>query len=904
MSKKRWNHLIAFFIALSLLFSACNSPAEITSTPEGPAPTREEPASQATTAPLSPTAEPPASLPDAYESIDPTGQVITFWHPYTGDLEAALSQLISEFNATNQWGITVDAGYQGSQDDLFDKMLTFMNTAEAPHLLVASPAQAASYYLAGAMIDMDGLLYSEKWGLAPAEIADFFPGLLRQDSRPDFDGLRLGFPIDSAAEVLYYNADWLAELGYSAPPATPAEFQEMACKAVSQPFSGATAGGSMGYPLNIAASRFASFTYAFGGDFYDAAATRYRYDNPAAVEALTFLQGLFQAGCASLVTERDGDRLEFSQGTALFTIASSAELSSYQRGVEAGSSHNWSVAPLPHTTAEPLQLISGASLAIPKTSPAAQLAAWLFLEFLASPENQARWALAANTFPARASAAAGMGDHFAAHPAYVTAFELLPYGLSQPPAFDDPLVQDMIAETFYAASLGARVTDLLATLNADIAAYLEEQRAAPPQTPDPWAGIDPSGQTVTFWHQQPPARQAALEELIWKFNSTNKWGITVVAEYQGDRAEIDQKLQSVIGAPDAPDLVELYPGQAADYQLAQALADMTSLVESIKWGLSPQEQVDFFPGIYLQDINPTFGDARLGFPFYRSAQVLYYNQDWLAGLKAAGLIDFDGPPATPEQFQSAACAARQQPFSQSAPEGSLGYEINLDASTFASFTFAFGGVLFDASSGQYTFDTPAAIAALTFLQDLVEEDCAAAVREPYGDQADFAQGSLLFAVGSSAGLPYYDDAVAEGAAFAWSVAAIPHTTANPVMVVHGPSLSLTRGTPESELAAWLFVRHLASLESQASWARASLYFPVRPGAAAGLADHFAANPAYRAAFDLLPYSQPEPSTPGYDAVRDMLAEALAAILAGAEVDETLIQLDLDANAHLAGQLGR
>ena len=51
--------------------------------------------------------------------------------------------------------------------------------------------------------------------------------------------------------------------------------------------------------------------------------------------------------------------------------------------------------------------------------------------------------------------------------------------------------------------------------------------------------------------------------------------------------------------------------EALHIQQNDTFTDMSPLVESIKWGLSPQDQADFFPGIYSQDIYPTFNNARL-----------------------------------------------------------------------------------------------------------------------------------------------------------------------------------------------------------------------------------------------------------------------------------------------------
>jgi multiple sugar transport system substrate-binding protein/sn-glycerol 3-phosphate transport system substrate-binding protein len=896
MHTNNWKRIILLFALVSTFFSACRNVEDVvTQPPVEPTAIMEETQPQPPAEPIAPTPEQPIIVEDLYQHTDPTGQVVTFWHPYSGDLESVLLEIVQEFNLTNEWNITVVAEFQGSDDDLFDKMITFMNTADVPNLVVASPHQSTTYHLGKALVDMNELVYSEKWGFNREEVDDFFPGFFYQDVFPNFGGIRLGFPTQGSMETMYYNQDWLRELGKDAPPTTPEEFKEIACAAARQPYSGATAEGSIGYPLLIEASQFVSWVFVFGGDIFDGNSNRFTYDSPEAIAAMQFIQNLVEEGCADLVTERNGDQIEFSQGTALFTVTPSDEILFYQRGVAAGSNHGWSVAPVPHTTAELTQHVSATSVSISKTSPEGQLASWLFLKFLTSPAIQAKWTPASNYLPVRASAAPGLGEFFATCPAYATAFEMLRFGKTEPPASGYGFVQNMVAESMYAISQGADVVNVLAALNADANAYLKEQLAAVPETPDPWADIDPSGQTVIFWHQQPPARHATLNELIWKFNSTNKWGITVVAEYHDSTSK---KMQSVVNASDAPDLVEIFQSQAADLQLSGAFADMTSLVESIKWGLSPQDQADFFPRIYLQDIHPTFNNIRLGFPSHRSMIVMYYNADWLAELRGTGVIDFDGPPQNPEQFKAAACAATDNPFSRSLAENSMGYQLNIDSSRFASWTFAFGGDVFDYENVQYSYNNEAAVAAMNFLQKLFNESCAGLITERYSDQADFSQGALLFAVGSTAGLPFYQSAVAEGADFNWSIAPLPYTAAEPAPNVYGTSLSMPKGTPESELATWLFIKYFVGSEVQAQWAQTSNYLPVRAGAAAGLGDYFAAHPAYATAFEMLPYGFSEPSVSGYDFVSDMVEEAMVAILAGENVRAILDQLDEDANLKL------
>lgn len=414
---------------------------------------------------------------------------------------------------------------------------------------------------------------------------------------------------------------------------------------------------------------------------------------------------------------------------------------------------------------------------------------------------------------------------------------------------------------------------------------------------DPYADVDPSGQEIVFWHVHDGPNGEALNEIVEEFNTTNEYGITVVAENQGSYGDLFQKMLPLLGSQDAPDLVTAYQNQAATYQLADALVDMTPLIESEQWGLSEEDREDFFSSFVEADVFPSFGNAQLGWPPNRSMEVLFYNSDWLQEL---GYDDF---PSSPEEFREVACAASENPFSGASGQGAVGFEMSISASTFASWVFAFGGQVYDPEEDRYTYDSPAAIEALTFVQDLIEDGCAAIETERYGAQGNFGVGSTFSTTGSTVGIPYYERAVESGAQFEFDVAALPHTTAEPVVNVYGSSVSITdAGSPESEVASWLFLEYWTSPEAQAKWARVTNYFPVRESVAQQLGDYFEANPKYGQAFELLEYGAAEPATPGYDFVRDLVDEAMAAMFTGADVEETLTDLNEEANEILEDQL--
>ena len=410
--------------------------------------------------------------------------------------------------------------------------------------------------------------------------------------------------------------------------------------------------------------------------------------------------------------------------------------------------------------------------------------------------------------------------------------------------------------------------------------------------------VDPSGSIVRFWHQHSRERGEQLDEIIAGFNATNDYGITMIGEYQGGYSDINNKMVNVIGTSDVPDLVVAYQNQAAGYALADGLMDMTGLVNSEKWGLTAEEKEDYFAGFMAQDIFSTFDNQRLGFPPNRSLEVMYYNSDWLAEL------GFDGPPTTPEEFADMTCKAVEQPFSAATSEGSIGYEISVDASRFASWTFAFGGDVFNYDDNTYHIDGEESVAAMTFLQDLVDQGCVTNVTERYGDQSNFGAGRTLFAVGSTSGLPFYQSAVDGGSQHAWSVAPLPQTNDTPVLNLYGASVSMPQtDSPAHQVATWLFLKYFTSPQVQADWVAASNYFPVRNSVLENLDGYIEENPAYGDAFGLLQSAtiKTEPPVPAYDAARDVIAEAMTAIIDGEDVVESLAIANEDSNDILADQ---
>lgn len=399
--------------------------------------------------------------------------------------------------------------------------------------------------------------------------------------------------------------------------------------------------------------------------------------------------------------------------------------------------------------------------------------------------------------------------------------------------------------------------------------------------------LELKGTVVTYWYQHTQGREAALKRMIARFNSTNQWGITVKGEYAGGYGDIANKMTAGIAGGSTPDLVVAYQNNAATYELSDALVDLAPYVADPKFGLSKAELDDFFPSFLAQDLNMQFGGKRLGWPPNRSVEVLYYNADWL---KALGIA---APPKTWDEFYADVKLATDP------AKGSYGCDLSLDASNVFALVISRGGDFQAPGAEGYTLSTPQIKATFAFFRKILKEGYAKKIAEQYGDQTDFANKKVLFTMGSTSGLPFYDLAVKKGASggFAWNVAPIPHSTAKAVLDIYGASVSVAKSSPEKQLAAWLFLRWMSESDQQAEWVRVSNYFPVRKSTADRLGDYLAKNPQFAAAWKALQTSdlKAEPTFLGYEQVRDAISQAYNAVLDGADLDSTLADLDARAN---------
>jgi ABC-type glycerol-3-phosphate transport system substrate-binding protein len=264
--------------------------------------------------------------------------------------------------------------------------------------------------------------------LSGTEIADFPSVFWEQDQVGD---ARLGMPAQRTTRFLLYNQTWGEELEFDGPPVTANEFKEQACKANLSMRSDQDPGndGKGGWLIDAHPITNLSWLLAFGGGAQEEQG--FRFLRPENIEATRFVKGLVEDGCAWQTTiEEPLDN--FVGRLALFATASLEDLPDLARAfASAGSADQWTLLPFPGTEGGAL-VVYGSSYILFESDDPDQLAAWLFVRWLLSPENQADWVNSAGLFPLQASTMSLLTDYEAGHPGWAAAVDLLPQGRITP----------------------------------------------------------------------------------------------------------------------------------------------------------------------------------------------------------------------------------------------------------------------------------------------------------------------------------------------------------------------------------------------------------------------------------------------------------------------------------------
>ena len=370
---------------------------------------------------------------DDVENADPAGQTVEFWVQYSDERLDAMMARAERFE--NETGIKVNITYKGHYGKVQSAMMTSAGTQDIADVARGYGNAAADMYQIGAAIDQSILANSKKWGVSQEDKDDWGANWSVGFS-PYFDGNpKLLHEVGKSIEVVYYNLDWLDELGLSEPQ-TPAEFAEAACAATNSTFSGSVSDAkSLGYEIDTDASNFAAWVFAHGGNVFDYDAGQYILNSAPVISAMEFIQGMSSKGCAQVTRDKYADQTYLGQGTNMFALGSTSGITYFQKAIEGGYNGNWSVSAVPHTTSDPVMNLYGGGLIMGKTNNADRMvAAYQWMKYITNSENSAVWSSESGYGFVRTSSAEhpSIVEMRNASPQYNKSLGLIKYGVGEP----------------------------------------------------------------------------------------------------------------------------------------------------------------------------------------------------------------------------------------------------------------------------------------------------------------------------------------------------------------------------------------------------------------------------------------------------------------------------------------
>ncbi len=457
---KKISVFLSVFLLLALVMSACTTP---TAAP--------------TAAPVA--TEVPTEAPTAEPTVNPlAGVVIQFWHVYSDAPGEGLQTLVDEFNATNEYGITVEALNQGNYGDVEDKFNAGIQSGDLPDVVMAYTNSLADWYGVDSIIDLNSYIADPMYGLTAEQLADLYPHLKAAGSTPD--GAWVAYPMTQSANVLVYNFTWAEELGFANPPTTSAELKDVSCAAaaantaIGGDFAGT--GGLVYYPN---ATNWLHFLYAFGGQELNAAGDAYDFNTQAAIDTSMFILDLKKDGCVWQTESYPNP--EQGQRKALITMSSTAGAPFYAAAFEDAANLDewgWIAAPGPDgkLAVDAFQQMLGV---VPSTEEE-QLASWVFVKWLTSPEIQARWVKISGYYGTQVSTEALLADYATENPVWDSGVSLAAIGPSEPQTFTAwssvrRAISDAAAELWNAADEAAviAILEALTTEANDLVAEIQ-----------------------------------------------------------------------------------------------------------------------------------------------------------------------------------------------------------------------------------------------------------------------------------------------------------------------------------------------------------------------------------------------------------------------------------------------
>lgn len=432
---RKWPQLLVLGLVLAMAITACKPE---TTKPQGTA-TATPKVNKTAQAQMTPTA---TKMPEI--STDPKGLSdvqITYLHPWSDETGRVMDMLVDEFNQSNEWGINVLLREPGSTglaiQDLRASESGTVNVAALPinELLYQDQNQFS-------VMDLNAYAASSRVGFSEDERSDFQPVFWNDNL---VGGKLYGIPAQQSAAVMFYNATWAKELGFSSTPQTSEAFRLQTCaaNALLRKDNDYLNDGLGGWIVSTDADSLFSWLNTYGA--VDFAAPIEKLNNSKVSEGMTYLFNLQAKACAwSGRTPEPYDYFAMRQalvysGTTQDIIPQTAAFT------RSGKADEWQVMAYPGGE-DSILLTNGLAYGVFKSDEQKELAAWLFIRWLSQPVNQARLLQSSGSLPLGTKVLENMTSFEATYPQWQTALALLPQAKSLPAQANGAIIRMVVED--------------------------------------------------------------------------------------------------------------------------------------------------------------------------------------------------------------------------------------------------------------------------------------------------------------------------------------------------------------------------------------------------------------------------------------------------------------------------
>lgn len=338
---------------------------------------------------------PEIEMADASE-VDKT--TISFWNSMGGVNGQAIDTLVQKFNDENEYGITVEAEYQGSYDDALNKLKSAQIGNMGADLVQVYEIGTRFMIESGWIVPMQSMVNADEYDTSVLEsnLAAYYT----------INDMLYSMPFNSSTPLMYYNKDMFDAAGITEIPDSLESIAQIGDKLLDSGAQEVMSLGIYGWFFEQFIGK-QGLEYADNGNGRTEAATAVAFDeNGAAANILNEWKNLYDLGYAPNVGKGgDAGLADFSAGKSAITLGSTASLKQILQDVDGKFEVGTAYFPKVKSTDEGGVSIGGASLwALDNNDPKKLRATWEFVKFLISPESQAFWNAETGYFPVNVDA--------------------------------------------------------------------------------------------------------------------------------------------------------------------------------------------------------------------------------------------------------------------------------------------------------------------------------------------------------------------------------------------------------------------------------------------------------------------------------------------------------------------